>query len=387
MRILFTCRPTVGHLYPLLPLAEAARNAGHEVAFASAPSTIAQARGFGFVGFPAGRETLNPKQRLAQFPELEGMAQVSREWIFTRWFAGYESLERAPDLLAIGREWGCDVIVNDWAELAGPAVAAKLGIPSATLGLAVPRPDIAELVEPWIAPTWSSMGLDVPPFAGLFDGLFLDPCPPSMRPPGVQVPNTQPIRPGGGPPSRSDDADKLAQLPPGRLLLVTFGTIFGSNPGLYRTVIDGVRDLGRTVVVTLGSLTAPSAIGPLPGNVFCFDFLTQGTVLPRCDLVVTHGGSGSTLGPLTEGIPLLVLPQGADQFDNADAVARAGAGLVIQPGDFNAAAVEAAARRLLDGACATGARTVAEELAAMPSPDEVIRSLERLAQRGRTTRS
>lgn len=357
------------------------------MAFASASSTIAQARGFGFEGFPAGRETLNPKQRLAQFPELEGVEQVSREWIFTRWFAGYESLERAPELLAIGREWGCDVIVNDWAELAGPAVAAKLGIPSATLGLAVPRPDIAELVEPWIAPTWSSMGLDVPPFAGLFDGLFLDPCPPSMRPPGVQVPNTQPIRPGGSPPSRSDDADKLAQLPPGRLLLVTFGTIFGRNPALYRTVIDGVRDLGRTVVVTLGPLIPTSEIGPLPANVFCFDFLTQGTVLPRCDLVVTHGGSGSTLGPLTHGIPLLVIPQGADQFDNADAVARAGAGLVIQPGDFNAAAVGAAARRLLDGTCAMGARRVAEELAAMPSPEDVIRSLERLAEKGRTPRS
>ena len=33
MRILFSSRPTFGHVYPLMPLALAARDAGHNVTF------------------------------------------------------------------------------------------------------------------------------------------------------------------------------------------------------------------------------------------------------------------------------------------------------------------------------------------------------------------
>ena len=384
MRLLFTTRPTSGHLFPLLPLAEAARRAGHEVAFASAPSTLLQARSLGFDGFPAGREPLNREELSERFSEWTSLQPVSREWNFTRWFAGYEAPERAPDLLAIGKDWHPDLIVNDFAEPATPAVAAKLGIPSVTSGFGVPRPDIAEIIVPWVEPTWRAMDLDVPPHAGMFDHLFLDPCPPSMRPPGVHVPRTQPLRPGAGPPARPDDASKLAQLPPGQVVLVTFGTIFGRSAELYRTVVDSVRNLGRTVVVTLGPLVAPSEMGSMPPNVFCFDFLGQAAVLPRCDLVITHGGSGSTFGPLAHGISLLVIPQGADQFDNAAAVARAGAGLVIQPAEFNRETVEAKARDLLNGSCRPGAKRVAEELAAMPGPDAVIPVLERLAREART---
>ena len=54
-------------------------------------------------------------------------------------------------------------------------------------------------------------------------------------------------------------------------------------------------------------------------------------MLAQADLVVSHGGSGTTLGCLANGVPHLMLPQGADQFSNADAVGRAGAGREIAP--------------------------------------------------------
>jgi UDP:flavonoid glycosyltransferase YjiC (YdhE family) len=70
-------------------------------------------------------------------------------------------------------------------------------------------------------------------------------------------------------------------------------------------------------------------------------------VLPRGSLAVTHGGSGSVLGPLLHGLPLVVVPLGADHFENAPAVERAGAGIVIAPDKLTADTVADAASRCL----------------------------------------
>ena len=68
-------------------------------------------------------------------------------------------------------------------------------------------------------------------------------------------------------------------------------------------------------------------------------FVPQAELLPHCTAVVTHGGSGSMLGALAHGLPLLVVPQGADQFSNADRVVAAGAGLALQPDELSPSAV------------------------------------------------
>ena len=53
-------------------------------------------------------------------------------------------------------------------------------------------------------------------------------------------------------------------------------------------------------------------------------YVPQADVLPLCDVAVGHGGSGSTLGALAHGLPMLLLPHGADQFENAQACAALG---------------------------------------------------------------
>ena len=53
-RLLFTCRPLSGHYEPLLPLASAARDAGHAVAFATGAPVAERARRDGFDVLPAG---------------------------------------------------------------------------------------------------------------------------------------------------------------------------------------------------------------------------------------------------------------------------------------------------------------------------------------------
>lgn len=94
--------------------------------------------------------------------------------------------------------------------------------------------------------------------------------------------------------------------------------------------------------------------------------------------MASHGGSGTVLAALGMAIPQLCLPQAADQFINAAAVARSGAGLAIPPGQVDPAAVGDAVQRLLDDAAfRRAARLVADEIASMPSPDEVAGVLEK----------
>jgi UDP:flavonoid glycosyltransferase YjiC (YdhE family) len=95
---------------------------------------------------------------------------------------------------------------------------------------------------------------------------------------------------------------------------------------------------------------------------------------------VHHGGSGTMLGALAHGLPQLLIPQGADQFINAQALAPTGAALSLLPEQISPDAVAAALRELLDEqSFRDAARRIAAEIDAMPAPAKVVAELERLA--------
>jgi UDP:flavonoid glycosyltransferase YjiC (YdhE family) len=95
--------------------------------------------------------------------------------------------------------------------------------------------------------------------------------------------------------------------------------------------------------------------------------------------VVSHAGSGTVLGALALGLPQVCLPQGADQFLNAEAVAASGAGLSIAPEGATAPAIANAVTAVLnDEAYRGAAQQVAKSIEAMPTPDDVATALERL---------
>ena len=76
----------------------------------------------------------------------------------------------------------------------------------------------------------------------------------------------------------------------------------------------------------------------------------------------------------------MLLPQGADQFHNAEALGASGAGVTLEPGKATPAAIRGAVRRALeDPGLRAGARRIAAEIAAMDSPATVIEGLERHA--------
>jgi MGT family glycosyltransferase len=140
-------------------------------------------------------------------------------------------------------------------------------------------------------------------------------------------------------------------FPAGRLrdpvLYASLGTIFSVDVELLRTFAAALAPLGGTVVVGTGQ-TDPAALGPLPANVLARRTVPQPEVLARAALFVTHGGMNSVNEALYAGVPMLVVPQGAEQPLVAARVAALGAGLAIGAGEAGEEVVRSHARRLLD---------------------------------------
>jgi MGT family glycosyltransferase len=162
------------------------------------------------------------------------------------------------------------------------------------------------------------------------------------------------------------------------LVYVTLGTVF-NDPEPRRMILAALVELPVRVLVTVGPQSDPSALGPQPTNLRAESYVPQSAVFEHCDVVVSHGGSGTVLGALAFGLPQLCLPQGADQFLNAAAIATARAGLTISRNGFCRAAVTEAIERLLSQpSFRESATRVQESIATMPTVDEVATTLETL---------
>jgi UDP:flavonoid glycosyltransferase YjiC (YdhE family) len=100
--------------------------------------------------------------------------------------------------------------------------------------------------------------------------------------------------------------------------------------------------------------------------------VAQAELLPRCSVIVHHGGAGTTFGALAHGVPQVIVPQGADNFDNAAMCERAGTALVLGPAVFSSTAVADSVSLLLNETrFAEAAQHTANEIAVMPDPAAV----------------
>ena len=178
----------------------------------------------------------------------------------------------------------------------------------------------------------------------------------------------------------SADADDqlpvaLDRLPYEQTVHVTLGTVY-HDVATLSLAIDALRVLPVNLVVTTGPGTDREVFGPQPDHVLIEPYLPHAQLLPRCSVVVGHGGAGILFGALSHGLPQLVLPQGADQHMNAAALNDSGAGLMLEGDQVTAAAIAGAVSRLLkDPSFATAAARVRDEIAATPGPAEVADAL------------
>ncbi len=380
-RILFSCRPLAGHFNPLLPLADAARAAGHAVAFATGDPAVGRAREEGFEAFPAGpaesfRAEWSP--RFPGFTDLVGDAM--REFFFTEIFANLELVPRAIDLESVLAAWHPDVVVHEIAELAAPLVCTSLGIPYVDVGYGpVMSRHLLEAAGNAAAPHWRARGLDPHPLAGTYRYLYIDPCPPALQSRAIaDVDVVQQLQPVAVAEPRTQRPAWFDDLPDRPTVYVTFGTIWNRDLSVFRLVIEALRD-DVNLIVTVGSTNDPADLGPQPGSVIIRQYIPQHEVLPWCGAAVIHGGSGSTLGALAHAVPLLMIPQGADQWANAELVAAAGAGLWLMRDQVSSQVVRERVTTLLgDPAYANAAGTIRAQIREMPSAAEVIVRIEAL---------
>lgn len=376
-RVLFTCRPLAGHFEPLLPLAAAAKDAGHDVAFATGMPYDDRARRAGFGAFRVGPSNDFRDEWAPRFPGFERLVgDEQRRFFLTEIFANLELEPRAVELEPVVDEWDPSLVVHEVAELAAPLVSAARGLPyvDVSYGRLIPRALLLAAGEA-AAPHWRARGLEPHPVAGLFEHLYVDTCPVSLQNPEIaSLPAVQAMRPAAAEMVTVAAAPEwLGRLGGRPIVYVTMGTVWNRTPELFRRTIEALRDEPVALVITVGAQNDPSVLGPQPDHVVVRSYIPQAELLPHCHAVVTHGGSGTTLGALAHGLPLLVVPQGADQYANADAVVGAGAGRRLGRDETTVADIRDAVLALLaDPGCRQAAGRIQAELQAMPAAEEAM---------------
>jgi UDP:flavonoid glycosyltransferase YjiC (YdhE family) len=165
---------------------------------------------------------------------------------------------------------------------------------------------------------------------------------------------------------------------------VTLGTVSGRSERVraaYREILSAIGTLPVRALLTTGPVMTVQALGTVPDNVTVREFVPQAEVFTHATAVVCHGGSGTLLGGLAAGLPMVVVPLFADQPYNARAVDAAGAGIaVLSP---EAAPLRAAVQRVLvDTSLREGALRIADEMLTMASLDDAAGALLALAHAG-----
>lgn len=367
-----------GHLNPLVPFLEVAHRRGDDVLVVG-PATLSdsvEAIGLPFVagGEPDELDVAPIRERLPSVPPAEASVLGNREL-----FGRLAARALLPAMIDVCQRWEPDLLLRDPCEHASATVASRLNLRVAQVAISVAEAE------------WASIGVAAPALEELAPGLtaveratpYLTRFPVELDP----SPFPETIRfhhEPSSPPALPDwwDGD---QSP---LVYLTFGTVLGHMTiaaDVYGTALRAVEGLGVRVLLTVGRRFDPAVLDPLPTGVRAERWVDQAQVLPAAHLVVCHGGSGTVYGALASGVPVVVVPVFADQFENGRRVAAAGAGLIVEAdGGPRTRVVDDQDLPNIRGAIETvlatptykeRAQAIAASVTATPSADEVLDAL------------
>jgi len=162
--------------------------------------------------------------------------------------------------------------------------------------------------------------------------------------------------------------------------VVGLSTTHQAHEPLLERIVAALATLPVRALVTTGGATLRSTP---PANVHVARFVPHAHVLPQAAAVVTHAGLGTVHAALAHGLPLVCLPVGRDQPDNAARVEWHGAGERLTPKSSPAVIRAAVERVLRDPAFAASARRLAAAFAEERLADRAPSALEALVGHGR----
>jgi UDP:flavonoid glycosyltransferase YjiC (YdhE family) len=396
MRALFTVQPSTGHLHPLVPVAHALEDAGHDVAVASAASFRSYVESFGLEHRDAGLDWLmSDRSTYGAFPPMPPPGPAFPGWVVTA-LADITAARMVPDVVAIAKEWKPDLIVREGMELGGCLAAEKLGIPHASVAgngyAALDSPNInyftgnrLMLAEP-MARERERLGLPPDPDTEMpFRYLNLCFTPPAWDGPSAPRPrNTRFFRHTSTNPPGAELPGWVEGLPDRRTVLASLGTVFNKTPGVLEAIVEALREERINLIVAIGRDEDPGRFGAQPDHVRLEPYVPQPLLLEHCDAFVTHGGFNSVKEALSLGVPMVVVPISADQPYSAERCADLGLGRAIAPAERTPETIREAVREVLSGAgYAARAREFRAAMAALPGPEEMVEELEALVRAAR----
>jgi MGT family glycosyltransferase len=131
------------------------------------------------------------------------------------------------------------------------------------------------------------------------------------------------------------------------LVLVSLGTVYGNHPQFLRTCFEELAGAACQVVLSTGGNLRSGLLGPVPENFIVRDSVPQVELLRRCAAFVTHGGMNGVQEALYYGVPMVVAPQGADQFWISARASELGAAVVL--GGLPSGAIREGVAKILSG--------------------------------------
>ncbi len=182
---------------------------------------------------------------------------------------------------------------------------------------------------------------------------------------------------------RTTDAafDVQEHLPgSGKVVYLSLGSLGCMDVALMQRLIDAMAKTDHRVIVSMGPLKDQMDLGP---NMYGDHFLPQPSILPQCDLLITHGGNNTVCEGFHFGLPMIALPLFWDQYDNAQRLRETGFGERLDTYAWTDDELIGAVNRLLtDGALRERMRSNAAAIQADPGRIRGADVIEAVAMKG-----
>ena len=382
-RIVLATHGTLGDLHPYLAIASELQARGHRPLIATSEYHRQTVGATGVEFHPLRPDiSFEDKQQHQRFIEPKrGLERVIREFILPALRESYEDLSAAAQ--------GADLLISQVLIFAAPMIAEKFSVrwvstelqPGAFMSafdppVLAPLPSLARFrsfgptfhhrlfsVAKLIGRSWGepvyqlrrelglAPGLD-PLFEGrnsphlvlaLFSRTFAEPqldWPAHTRVTGFPFYDQNDL-------SLSPALQNFLDSGEPPIVFTLGSSVVWAAGSFYDESVAAATSLGKRAVLLVGNDPLNKLREPLPSHIFAINYAPYARVFPRAAIVVHQGGIGTTAQALRAGRPMIVVPCGGDQYDNAARVQRLGAGLTITQKRYNQDRAIVALRELL----------------------------------------